>query len=249
MIGLSERDFLGLVFVYGRIGPCLMLLPGFSQVQIPRRIRGLLSVLAAIAIWLSGQDRFGARVVGASSAVVLAIASEVAIGVVLGLSGRCMLGALETFASAISASMGLTANIGVALDPGTQNPALGTMFSLFASALFFAADLHVETLKALAASYEVTDGWRGIAEVGLPFLVDNPSASFTACLRFASPFLISAIVANVTLGVMARMAPQLQIFALSTPLLLTAGLALLLRAAPELTEDFGRVLTDWLLRG
>ena len=117
---LLDQQIIEIFIVYCRVGPCIMLFPGFAQPQIPARIRGLISLVIAMALW--SHLGAGGRLprLDTREAIVLCSAREFAFGITLGLTGRCVMAALEMFGAAISASMGLTMNIGIMISGDGQ---------------------------------------------------------------------------------------------------------------------------------
>jgi flagellar biosynthetic protein FliR len=68
------------------------------------------------------------------------------------------------------------------------------------------------------------------------------AASLELALRLAAPFVIGALVLNVALGLLARLAPQVQIFFVAIPGQIVAGIALLALLAPALIATYAEAL-------
>jgi flagellar biosynthetic protein FliR len=105
--------------------------------------------------------------------------------------------------------------------------------SLLALLCFLAIDGHLMLLQALAESFRVfplTD----TARIPLDFyrLVRLATDMFAIALTLALPFIAVLLLINIVLGVLARVAPQLNIFAVGFPLTLLAGMALLFTLLP-----------------
>ncbi len=245
---LLDQQIIEIFIVYCRVGPCIMLFPGFAQPQIPARIRGLISLVIAMALW--SHLGAGGRLprLDTREAIVLCSAREFAFGVTLGLTGRCVMAALEMFGAAISASMGLTMNIGITISGDGQAPPLSGLLSLFAAALIFAADLHHVYIEAIAESYRIIAPGSSDAIFDPDLLLRRLTAAMELCAQMAGPFFLVAITINFTLALMARMAPQLQIFALSGPFLITGGFAILLFHGRDVIELMLKLLIDWTPR-
>ncbi len=224
-MNVSDAQLVVIGLVYCRVGPCLLLLPGLGHQQISKRIRGLLGVFIAIAVWgalpddvFRSQDRPVFEI--ATNAV-----SEICTGLLLGLIGRCLMGAIEAFGAAISASIGLTANLGVPLELEPHAPAIGALCSLMASMAVFASDMHLEMILGLVESYSLIDPRKSFSAKGaLEFFVDTLSDGFSMCFAIAAPFISFSIAVNTILAILGRISPQLQIFFLGGPILIGGGL-------------------------
>jgi flagellar biosynthetic protein FliR len=243
----AEADLVSVGLVYCRVAPCIMLLPGFGQQQIPMRIRGLLSFFVTLAVW--GALAPDARIFAGGSLAdrALVAASEFGIGVTIALIGRGLMSAIEAFAAAISAMVGLSMNIGTPLDSQQQAPALGALCSMVATASVFASDLHLAAIRALVESYSYELlGGRGTA-AALEAFVDMLVHGFRFGLSIAGPFLMFSVVANVILAVLGKMTPQLQIFFIAAPFLIAGGLLILHRTAAGLVPLFAEFLHSGLV--
>src|SRR4051794_37143997 len=113
MTGLGPDTVLAVFLIFCRIGACLMLMPGFSSPRIPAQMRLFvaLGVTLALSPMLVPEVR---RATGDPTPVVLAafIATEAAIGAMIGLVGRFFLLALETLGTAIAMTVGLSSVLG-----------------------------------------------------------------------------------------------------------------------------------------
>ena len=77
-------------------------------------------------------------------------------------------------------------------------PPLAALISFAAVTLLFVADLHVELIRGLAASYDVVPvGLDFDARVALRAVADARGESFRLSLRVASPFVIYALIVNL----------------------------------------------------
>jgi flagellar biosynthesis protein FliR len=57
-------------------------------------------------------------------------------------------------------------------------------------------------------------------------------------LRLASPFLVYALIVNLMLGLINKLTPQIPVYFVSLPFVLTGGLLLLYFAIPALLSQF-----------
>lgn len=227
------------VLAFARLGAAAMVLPGLGEQEVPTSIRLGLG-LALVLLLLPGlTDRLPAAPDDAGEAVRL-IALEVAIGLWLGGLARILVLAMAVAGQAIALLLGLAQ----ALVP---DPALGGMgtatarfLALAATVLVLGSGLYVLPLRALAESYAVLP-------VGDPFpagaaaeaVAIAATESLALSLRLAAPFVLAAILVNVALGLLARIAPQVQVYFVAVPGQVLLGLALLAAVMPALLGAFG----------
>jgi flagellar biosynthetic protein FliR len=134
---------------------------------------------------------------------------------------------------------------------GQAQNAVGNFMSLLALLMFIAIDGHLWLLHALAESFRLYP-LRGDAALPLDWLqVARLGADiFTVGLTIALPFVAVMLLTNIVLGVLARVAPQLNIFAVGFPLTILVGLSALFMLLPYLEAPLRtaleRSLTLWI---
>ena len=149
---LAPRLTIGAFLVFCRVGGCLMLAPGFSATQIPTQIRLFVAVGLALALAPALMDRIPASLAGDDPIATLkAIAVECLVGGMIGVLARIFFLALEAMASGAAQMLGFSNPFGFEVEQGETLAPLATLISLAAITLVFAADLHWELLRGLAA--------------------------------------------------------------------------------------------------
>jgi flagellar biosynthesis protein FliR len=248
---LSPTLILTAFLVFCRIGGCVLLMPGLSSPRIPVQPRLFVAIGVALAMTAVVGDDIRPLVAKASPfGLFVLIATESLKGIVIGLLARLFFLALDTMVMAISLSIGLSANMGAPVDEAEPEPALVTLVSLGATILIFVTDLHWELFRGLAASYSVipaSDAFN--PRLNLVQLVDATTRTFVLTLRIASPFLIFSLIANIAIGVINKLVPQIPVSFIATPFLLFGGgLLLYFTMAPAL-DMFTAAFGSWLKTG
>jgi flagellar biosynthetic protein FliR len=228
---LADLAFAALLVV-ARLGACGMLLPGTGEPGLPMPIRlGL--VLALVPLLLPGLlPTLPAAPDDAAEALRL-IAIEVAAGIWIGLLARMVATALAMAGQLVAGFVGLSSMI--APDPamGAQGTALSHFMGVAAAALALASGLYAMPLRALAESYAVLPPGAALAgEAMAQAMAEAVAASFALALRLAAPLLMLSLVAQIGTGLLARVAPQAQVFVVAAPAQTLAGLGLLALLLP-----------------
>lgn len=118
-------------------------------------------------------------------------------------------------------------------------------------AMFIAIDGHLMLLHALAESFRLFP-LTGGGEFPLSFdrIARMGGDIFAIGLTIALPFIAVMMLLNIVLGVLARIAPQLNIFAVGFPLTILVGLGTLFVLLPyieaPLRGALERSLTLWI---
>jgi flagellar biosynthetic protein FliR len=182
---------------------------------------------------------------------LMLLVNNILIGVVIGFAVRLVFAALEFAGELIGLQMGLSfAGFFNPASGQTQN-AVASFMSLLALLMFIAIDGHLLLIHALAESfrlYPVTVGMD--LPMGVERLLRLGGDMFAIALSLALPFLAVMLLTNVVLGVLARVAPQLNVFAVGFPLTLLVGLGTLFMLLPyietPLRSALERALSLWM---
>ena len=226
------------VLVFARMGAAVMLLPGLGEAEIPAPIR--LAIGVALALLLLPILAPGLPATPeAPSELLRLIATEIAVGLWLGTLARLIVLALAMAGQAIAAMVGLAGMLVADPSLGPQGTALGRAFGLLAAVLVLASGLHALVLRAMAESYAVLPAGDPFpAGAAAEAVAAAGAASLDLALRLAAPFVVGAVVLNVALGLLARLAPQVQTFFVAVPGQIMAGLALLMVLSAPLLMAF-----------
>jgi len=244
--GLSA-SVLATFLIFCRVGTCLMVAPGFSRSNIPVQVRLFLAINVTLMLTPLLEAMVRPAVESAAMAVVVrAIGVELAIGFLIGLSARVFFLALETMATLIASTMGLSGIAG-ATDDGEHTPAVVPLITLPAVVLLFMTDQHWELLRGLISSYRVWQPAVGLSgETALSQLTDHLSQAFTLSLRVASPFVIYGVIVNFAIGLANKLTPSIPVYFISLPFVLFGGLMLIYLTCREMVLQFTIAFSSWL---
>ncbi|MFM9967574.1 MAG: flagellar biosynthetic protein FliR [Burkholderiales bacterium] len=230
-----------------RVLALLMAAPVFSHRTIPARIK----ISAALAITLVIAPALPAPGLGAfGPAAWLLVAEQILVGVAIGFSLRVVFAAVEMAGDMIGLQMGLSFATFVDPQNSNQSPLIGSFLAMVATLLFLAIDGHLLLIAALSGSFEVVPvGAGSLSQFSWQHLALLGTQLFSLGLQIAMPVLATMLVVNLALGVMARAAPQLNLFSVGFPLTLATGTVLLAAFLPylrqPLEEAFRQALRVW----
>ncbi|MEL6678189.1 MAG: flagellar biosynthetic protein FliR, partial [Pseudomonadota bacterium] len=128
--------------VFARVGSAVALMPGFGSQLLPRRIR--LGIAIAFTAIVAPMVTAGPP----QETYLTALVTEVLIGMVLGLSVRLLVMALQ-FAGTIAAQSSAIAHVMAAGAMPDPMPALGNILVLAAITLALTLGLHLKIAEAL----------------------------------------------------------------------------------------------------
>ena len=235
-----ETVVLAAFLAFCRIGACFMLMPGFGSARIALHIRLFVAIAVTWALLAHLWDSILPHVNIDATAMLLLVASELLIGATIGMVTRLYTLALQFAGSVIAMTGGFGGMAGSAVDEAEAQAPLTVIITTCALLLLFALDFHHEVLKALVASYQVAPMGRFFdAQGALIDIADTVSQSFYLTLRLASPFIAYAILANLAIGFVNKLAPQIPVYFVSLPFIIVGALILLYFGVGILLSLFG----------
>lgn len=219
-----------------RPGAAMLAAPVFGARAVPVQLR--LIVALALGIPALGATQFVLPADGlASFEGALLIAGEIMAGLAIGFAVQIGFSAAVIAGEVIGNAMGL--GFAAMMDPssGQQNPVLGQFLSIVATLLFLAIGGHLALAVTVVESYRALppgDAW--MSQESIRGLVFFGSVLFSAGLSIALPVAFAIVLVQIMMGMLARSAPQLNLFAVGFPAALLAGVVLLAIASPVLGE-------------
>jgi flagellar biosynthetic protein FliR len=214
-----------------RVLALISVAPLLSHRAVPLRIKLALGLgITAVLVPTIATPPITDALTGAGLALLV---QNLLVGLMLGFAVRLVFAALELAGELIGLQMGLSfAGFFNPASGMTQN-AVGSFMSLLALLMFIAIDGHLMLLHALAESFRLFPlAGGGALPLDLAEIVRLGSGMFAIALSIALPFLAVMLLTNIVLGVLARVAPQLNVFAIGFPLTIFVGLATLMLLLP-----------------
>jgi flagellar biosynthetic protein FliR len=219
------------LFPLARIMGMLASAPFFGNRAQPARIRLVAGLVITIAL---APALPAPPAIPAGSWLGLAVlAQQIVIGLLLGFTLRIAFTAIDVAGELIGMQMGLS--FAVFYDPqhGGQTPVLSEFLGLLTTLIFLAMNGHLLALQVLAESFRLLPvGTTPISAGSFAAFLAWSSTLFSAGLLLALPLIAALLIANLAMGVLARVAPQLNIFAVGFPVTLLAGFVVLMFSIP-----------------
>ncbi len=250
MIGISEAELLGwLNSILWPFLRCLALFAGmplFSQRNLPMPVRIGLALFFAVAAQAS-LPAFPPLPLDAPGLMLMLVVQQLVIGLTMGFAVRLVFAALEFAGEIVGLQMGL--NFAGFFDPatGSQGTATARFFGTLVAFLFVAGNGHLLLIHALAQSFHAFP----VGPEPLAFLqATQPqhwgAEIFRAALWVALPVLLLLLFVNLAIGLVSRVAPQMNPFAIGFPITVSLGLVGLLATLPLMQTPMEAVLSRLL---
>jgi flagellar biosynthetic protein FliR len=216
-------DLWSVTLAFARIGAIVMLMPGIGEAAVPARAR--LGFALLVSLMIAPQVAPAPVDVWGASGVVI---GEIAVGLVIGGVARMIMTGLATAGQIFGLETGLA--FAQTADPtqGQAGQLVSVFLGLLGVTLVFATNLHHVFLLGLRDSYDL---FRPGAPVPVgdaaEFALTGFADAFRIGLQIAAPVVVAGLVFRLGLGVLARLAPSIQVFFVALPLNILGGFVIL----------------------
>jgi flagellar biosynthesis protein FliR len=232
VFGLNQSQFETFLLVLVRTATMLSVFPIFSAGQIPRLVRVAIAVIISFVLY---------KVVPAMAplpdlgSLFGAIVSQIVLGLIVGFVAYLVFMGVQFAGEIIDIQIGFAvANI---INPLTQQQVtvIGEFQLTLATLVFLISDAHLLLIQGIGGSFNL---------LPLPYITLQPSVAhdvtsfvtqaFLIVFKIAAPPAIALFLTNIALGLMARVAPQMNVFVVGLPLQIAVGLIMLSVSVPLL---------------
>ena len=213
---------MGTLLLATRVAAATMLTPVFGPTQIPAPVRVLISL--ALAAFLLLAIPTALPPIESATGLAVATLGELLLGASLAFGFLVAYSATQVAGRVLDIQFGYGA--ASVLNPATQTPSplLGTVLGMASVAVFLAMDGHHVLLRALALSVAHYPPGTLAFEYDFAEHLKFSGAMFTFGLALAAPVMLSLLLSDIALAVMARSMPQLNVFVLSFSVKIVLGL-------------------------
>lgn len=229
-----------LIWPLARILGLIMTAPFISETGIPIPARILLGTVITLVI---------APTIGPLPAVTVGsweglgvLVREILIGVSLGILMQTLFAAVSLAGELAGTQMGL--GFATLYDPNSESSttSLSALMVALSGLVFFAIDGHLAMFGALTQTFKTLPiAELGFKAGGLKMLVAYGGVLCMHGLVMALPITITLTIVNLSLGMLSKAAPQLNLFSIGFPITLAAGLFLTMIGLPQWLRGFDKL--------
>jgi flagellar biosynthesis protein FliR len=238
-----EASLLQLFVAMLRPAGMMLIAPLFSANSFPLLLRLLLCVLFAVFTYADIDGSIS--VVEFQENYLAYILFELMIGIIIGFVMQTGFAAALMAGELISNMMGLGFAANIDPSVGQNTAILGQLFSVLLMLTFLLLDGHLFLFGLLSESLlTIPPGIDGISSTSIKSILDFTIYIFSHGILLALPVCAFLFAVNLILSVLARMTPQLNLFALGMPFTVFAGSIFLLLALPYILHFLGVIVTD-----
>ena len=215
------------LFVTARVGGFVLFNPILGRTNIPAAFRTGMALVLSVFV-TSVSDQQPAQPSGLAEFMVLMLL-EIFIGFLLGMAVNFFFYIPQLAGSMIDTQMGMTMNQMYDAGSAANMSVTGQILNVLMLLLFFAGGGHLTLLRMFITSEQIVPF--GQVAVGLPayqLLLELFVECTVLSVKLCMPVLAAELIAQVGMGVLMKVIPQINVFAINIELKVIVGLALVL---------------------
>jgi flagellar biosynthetic protein FliR len=242
LLKVNWDNFIALTFICARIAVIFAVIPFFSAQVVPRKVTALIAFFLSLVL-MPVVPPVQVRMTDLNLlSIAFILLHEMLIGMCIGLSVDVIFAGIQIAGELIGFQIGFSiANV---VDPmsGITSPILSNVLYITAMLLFLSIGGHHMLIRALVESFQVIP--IGDAMVQRKFLmnvIEYSGQMFVIGVKVAAPVIGITLLVNIAFAVISRALPQMNVFIMSFPLIITVGLAftaLTLQFLPMFMEGY-----------
>lgn len=235
----SYGDLELFLLIFVRVASFVYIAPFFSMSNTPSRVREGLAFFISVLLYQTGPEQ--EVVYDTLIGYTIIVMKEAVTGFLIGF-GANLCTAVVSFAGQI-ADMEMGLSMASLFDPATkqQTTITGVYYNYMVLLLLMISGMHRYLLKALAETYELIpiNGAvfhdDALLQALITFMGDYIIVGFRICL----PIFAVMIILNAVLGILAKVSPQLNMFAVGIQLKVLVGFCVLFVTTAMLPDAAG----------
>lgn len=249
---LGAGHITGFFLVLARITPLFLVAPVFSSKMLIGRVRAVLAV--ALALGMTTVAQHHQALPSEPLAIVGLMLVNFVVGMALAFATACVFAAIQGAGTLGDSLSGFS--FGSQVDPvnGSMGGAITSFYGVVGLSLFLAIGGDAWTLRGLAATFKAVPLTQPLSTATMRGIVGGAESLFgnifVGAVEVAAPVIVAAVISDIAFGLVSRVVPQLNVFAIGFPVkvgvtLLVIGVSLPLLAgwlSNQLQDAVGAVL-------
>lgn len=223
LFNLDPAATFSFLLTYFRISLLVFLLPFFGGEGIPSMVKGALCLVLSIAVWPTLSFK-GIDFPAHPFAITMMLASELLLGLTIGLVIKFIFAAVQTGGMLIGFQMGFSMVNVVDPDSGISESVTSHFLYMIALMTFLSLNGHLYLLHALTISFTfIPPGGMVITPHIFKGILSFSSQIFVLAIKIASPVMIAIFLVDLALALISRASPQMNVLIVGFPIKIAVG--------------------------
>lgn len=233
---IDTAYFLGLFFIFLRITSFFLVSNGFFPKGTPAILKGVIGIIISFAV-ASGVDYSNVTSIENDFMTIVYMISEVLCGLVLGYIVNLVFQVVKMAGAFIDLQVGLSMmNI---VDPTSEesNTIISNLTYNLALVIFFISNGHHLVIGCLTKSFSVVGIGKAINfSNSFETILDAFISYFELGLRIAIPLLLVILIVELSMALISRTVPQINVLILGIPVKIVVGLLTFVALLPLMVK-------------
>jgi flagellar biosynthesis protein FliR len=232
---IAAEQLVAFILVLTRVGGLFVLAPIFSARALPAQAKVV--VAFALAMALTPLASRGQPIPTEATGILVLVVKEAIVGLAFAFALSAIVAAVQTAAGLIDTMSGFS--YASLVDPFTsiQGGVFGQLYSLFVAVILVVTGGDQIMIAGLAGTFDVvpltaTPSFDSLGQIAL----DGFAQVFVLGLEVAAPALIALVVVDAALALVARAAPQLNMFSVGLPAKILVAIAVVMSSLPFVAD-------------
>ena len=235
------------LLIFARVAGVVSTAPIYGTRGVPRRVR--VGFGLCIAILVASVTEYTPLKYTSLIGFTMLLLKELALGLSVGLAANLCMTIINLSGMFIDREIGLT--MVTAFDPTTNASTTisADFYNYMVLVIMLCSNMHYFVISAICDSFQVIPVGEGLfrGEAAYEVVMMFIQQYFVIAFRIALPIFISIMLCNVILGILAKIAPQMNMFSIGIELKLLLGLTVMVSMVmflPNITESIYTVTQD-----
>jgi flagellar biosynthesis protein FliR len=237
-----EGQIIAFALVFLRIIAFVIAWPVFGTPSVPTPVKVLLALVLSVVIFpVIGFKN--SQLITINDQLIFMSFREIVVGLLLGYLLRFFFFAISIGGEMVGISSGLASAQIFNPAMGTQTNVMEQAHLILATLFFLTINGHHLFLQGLVQSYELVP----IADIGIKYqsfaiISETFRDAFVMGIKLASPIIMAVFIANVTMGLLGRAVPQLNVMVMSFQVTIMITVAVFIITVPLFVEEMDGVM-------
>lgn len=246
LYNLFEVEVFSFLLVLARMSAFLVAWPVLGSMSVPAPVKVLLSLLMAVIIYPIVKSDMLVPLVSLQQ-LIFYVAKEVLIGLALAFVSHLFFFGLQVGSEVISVSMGLSSAQMFNPTIGAQSTPIDTFCYVIGALVFLMINGHHMFLTGLVQSYDIVPALKwGIDLSNFSQIALFGQTVVEFGLKISAPILVSILLINISLAIVSRAVPQINVLVTSMPVNALVGLVIMILMVPLLVNILGLSVEEYV---
>jgi flagellar biosynthesis protein FliR len=239
VLNVFEIEAFAFLLIFARMSAFLVVWPVFGGMNVPSILKILFSFLLTLVLFPILKSNFH-HTFSSYQELIMYAGKEVLVGLIMAQISFFFFYMIQIASDIISTSMGISsAHMFNPTMQATATP-VDNLYYALAVLFFLLINGHHMFLTGLVQSYDIIPIYRWTLEAKSFVQVTLIAKDIIVLgLQLAAPVLVSILLINISLAIVGRAVPQINVLTTSMPINIMVGIVILIISMPFVMSQFG----------